>query len=295
MKSLSPLFRFSPIFLAAALSAAAQPALELPRQSPAASVSQTFAYTTVSVEYSRPAVNDRVIWGGVVPYDQVWRAGANEPTLVEFSRDVTVEGKPLAAGAYALFVLPEKKNGGDAWTFIFSRNTKGWGAYGYDAKDDALRVTVAPEKALHEERMAFSFDKVTDDGVALTLHWGTLAGRVAIAAEFVETAKANIAAWRAGATDDSPFPWLHAARFTWTHASGEEERAEALEWVDRSIAVRPLFVNLWAKAEMLASAGRHAEAVETGTRARAAAAEDPGFASRLPDIDKTLKEWKRKK
>jgi Protein of unknown function (DUF2911) len=280
-----------------AMTAWSQPAVDLPRQSPAASVSQTFGYTSATVKYSRPAVNERVIWGGLVPYGQVWRAGANEPTTIEFTRDVAVNGQALAAGSYGFFVLPEnnadkkagKKTGGNTWTFIFSRNTKGWGAYGYDAKDDALRVTITPEKAPHTERMTFVFDAASDAGATLSLNWEKLRGSLNITAEFLETAKANIVAGLPKAKADDPYAWLQSARFYWVH---QIDRKQALEWVDKSIAVKAVHANLWTKAQWLAESKQFAEAQEAGKLARAEALKDPGLASQVPAMDKTMKAWK---
>lgn len=256
---------------------AAQPAVDLPRQSPAASVSQTFGYTTATVSYARPAVSGRTIWGGLVPYGQVWRAGANEPTTVTFTRDVTVNGQPLGAGSYALFILPERQGKADTWTFIFSRNTKGWGAYGYDAKDDALRVTATPDKAAHAERLTVAFDELHDGGATLVVHWEKLRATLKLEAEYVETARANIAKGLPNAGPNDVFAWMHAARFTWEHAAkgsmGDADRAQALEWVDRSIAIRPLFPNLWLKARMVAAAGTCDAARALLEQARTAAGE----------------------
>jgi hypothetical protein len=294
--SMSPTLRASALALSLSLCALAQPAIDLPRQSPPAVVSQTFGYATATVKYARPAVNGRVIWGGVVPYGRVWRAGANEPTKIEFSRDVAVNGRPLPAGAYELFVLPEKKSGKDAWTFIFNRATAGWGAFGYDAKDDALRVTVAAERAPHEERMAFSFDQVADSGATLALHWERLKGVLSVTSEFLGTGKANIAKDISSIKPDDPYSWLNAARFTWTYAArgaaGDTDRKQALEWVDKSIAVKPLFNNLWAKAQWLAESKRYAEAKEAGKLARAEAAKDPNVASQVPEMERTMKGWR---
>jgi hypothetical protein len=286
----SPLRIALPILCLAALSWA-QPVVDLPRQSPEASVTQTFGYTTATVKYSRPAVNGRVIWGGQEPYDRVWRAGANEPTNVEISRDVANNTSPLTAGPFSIFILPEKKGGKDSWTVILSRNTKGWGAFGYNDKDDALRVTVAPEKAPHKERMEFEFENITDGGATLVLHWEKLRGSLAVTAEFLETGKANIAKGIPNIKPDDPYGWLGAARFYWTH---NIDRKQAMEWADKSIAVKPLFGNLWVKAGWLAEEKRFAEALETGRLARAEAAKDPGVASQLPEIDKTMKGWGKK-
>jgi hypothetical protein len=295
---MTPIFRAVrtalPALLILAGYAAAQPPIDLPRLSPRATVSQEFGYAKITVIYSRPAVAGRPVWGGVVPYGRVWRAGANEPTVIEFTRDVSINGNPLAAGSYGLFILPEKQGKQDSWTFIFSRNTKGWGAYGYDAKDDALRVTVKAqkvEKSAHQERMEFAFDDISDAGATLSLHWESLRGALALTSEFLETGKANIAKGMPNIKPEDPYSWLGAARFYWVY---NIDRKQAMEWVDKSIAVKPLFNNLWAKAEWLAEDKRYAEALESGMKAREEAAKDPGTASQIPAMDKVMKGWTKK-
>lgn len=268
--------------------AAAQPAVDLPRRSPAAAVSQDFGFTTATIRYSRPAVNDRVIWGGLVPHGRVWRAGANEATTVEFSRDVRINGEPLPKGRYSLFVLPSEEE----WTFIFNENPGGWGAFEHEEKDDVLRVTVVPGEAPHRERLEYGFEDIHDGGASLYLHWEEMRGSVAVTAEFLETAKANIEWGLPNASPDDPFAWMHAARFYWVH---DIDRAQALEWIDRSIAIRPFFANLWAKAQWLAETGNFTEALNTGNQARLAAESEPGLVSQLPMVDAELEEWKRMK
>jgi hypothetical protein len=93
----------------------------------------------ITIKYSRPSVKGRKIFGELVPYDKVWRTGADSATTIEFSRDVKIEGQNLPAGKYALFTIPTNKG---EWTFIFNKKTDQWGAFNYDAKDDALRVTI---------------------------------------------------------------------------------------------------------------------------------------------------------
>lgn len=127
----------------------------------------------VVLEYGRPNVKEREIWGGLVPYDKVWRTGANEATTISFSDDVMVEGEPLAAGTYALFTIP----GEEEWTVIFNRVAEQWGAYDYDAGQDALRVTVQPEARDHVESMDF----VIEDG-EVVLRWEKLAVPVSVSA-----------------------------------------------------------------------------------------------------------------
>lgn len=94
----------------------------------------------VVVEYGRPNVGERKIWGALVPFGEVWRAGADEATTISFDKNVIVEGQPLAAGRYAFFLLPTE----GSWTVIFSKVADQWGAFKYDAKSDALRFTVKP-------------------------------------------------------------------------------------------------------------------------------------------------------
>src|ERR1700746_1929016 len=118
----------------------AQNDLNLPDVSQAAEVKQRIALTDITLNYHRPLVNGRKIWGGLVPYGKVWRAGANENTTIEFSDPVSVEWQPLAKGVYGLHMIPNP----DSWTLIFSKTNTAWGSYSYDQKEEALRVDVTP-------------------------------------------------------------------------------------------------------------------------------------------------------
>lgn len=137
------------------------------RASPNASVSQTIGTTKVTINYCRPAVKGRKIWGGLESYGKVWRAGANENTTIEFSKDVKINGKALPAGKYGFFILLEE----DEWTLIFSKKNNAWGAMGYDAANDALRITVKPEDAPHQERLVYGFEELTDTSGVAYMHW----------------------------------------------------------------------------------------------------------------------------
>jgi hypothetical protein len=126
--------------------------------------------TEISVVYARPAVNNRKVWGGIVPYGEVWRAGANENTTITFSTPVSVEGKQVAAGTYGLHLLPTESK----WTLILSNVNTGWGSFSYDQKDDALRAPVTPEAAPHVERLQFTIDDPTNNSATLALRWEKL-------------------------------------------------------------------------------------------------------------------------
>ena len=153
------------------------------RASLPASVSQTIGLDTeITLDFSRPGVKGRKIWGELVPYGMApgnkyskdkpfpWRAGANEKTTVEFSSDVTVNGKALPAGKYSIAMIPSE----DDWTVIFNKNSEGWGTYDYDESLDALRLTVTPEKAPFEEWLRFGFDDLAGTSAVAFLHWEKL-------------------------------------------------------------------------------------------------------------------------
>ena len=140
------------------------------RLSPKASVMQTVGFTDVTIDYSRPGVKGRTIWGALVPYNKVWRAGANEATTINFSTDVTIEGKSLPAGKYGFFTIPNK----DSWTLIFNKVADQWGAFQYNEAEDALRVTVKPESNNFQEWLAYTITKTGDKSAVVSLEWEKL-------------------------------------------------------------------------------------------------------------------------
>ena len=143
------------------------PALVLPSASPRAQISQRVGLTDIEVTYHRPAVKGRKVWGGLVPFGQVWRAGADENTVVAFDTPVSVGGTTLPAGRYGLHMLPTE----GAWTVIFISQAHAWGSFSYDAKEDRARVQVQPVATEPTERLAYTFDEPSDQGVTLSLRW----------------------------------------------------------------------------------------------------------------------------
>ncbi|MGH9317102.1 MAG: DUF2911 domain-containing protein, partial [Thermoanaerobaculia bacterium] len=141
--------------------------LSLPLASQRAVVTQRVGLTDITITYHRPLVKGRKIWGELVPYDQVWRAGANENTTIEFSDPVKVEGQPLAAGLYGLHMIPNP----DSWIVIFSKNATSWGSFSYDKTEDALRVTVKPTEGEYQEALLYQLDPVTPDSTTVILKW----------------------------------------------------------------------------------------------------------------------------
>lgn len=141
-------------FFISAFSASAQDD-KSKRASPPAKASAQVGDAQVVIDYSQPSVKGREIFGSLVPYNEVWRTGANEATIFEVDKDVIIEGQPLPAGKYALFTIP----GEDEWTIIFNKTAQQWGAFDYDQAQDALRVKVKPEKAPQQaEKLTFEVD-----------------------------------------------------------------------------------------------------------------------------------------
>ena len=126
----------------------------LPRLSPKSFVGQTVGYTKVIINYGSPGVKERSIWGGLVPYGEVWRTGANEATTIEFDSEILIEGKKVPEGKYSLFTIPGK----DEWIIILNEVYDQWGAYKYDKDKDILRIKVPQQSNHHVERLTFNFE-----------------------------------------------------------------------------------------------------------------------------------------
>ena len=253
--------------LALSTLAVAQPQIRLPEASPEASVSQMIGVAKVTVSYHRPGVKNRQVWGAMVPYGEVWRAGANENTVVTFSHEVLVEGKPLPAGSYGLHMIP----GETSWTVIFNKNSTSWGSYFYRPEEDALRVTVTPQQVQHIEGLAFEFSDLTATAATLSLCWEKL--RVPVKLGFNTNAivmdhiRSEFLRGAAG------FGWQgynQAAQFCLRNSV---ELEQGLAWADRSIAAQENFQNLQTKSGLLEKMGKSQEAKTFQDRAMKLASE----------------------
>src|SRR5438093_6733657 len=249
--------------LAGAVSA--QTDLNLPDVSQPAEVKQRIALTDITVKYHRPLVKGRKIWGGLVPYGKVWRAGANENTTIEFSDPVSVEGQPLAKGIYGLHMIPNP----DSWTVIFSKSNTAWGSYSYKQEEDALRVNVKPRPlAEMKEALEFEFEDLKPESTAVTLKWEKLGVPFTVSIEDSEQTLQNI---REQLKRRGQFTWQaldEGAQFCLTRKINLDE---ALQWADASIQNEERFDNLSTKADILKALNRPDEAKATWSRAVEAA------------------------
>jgi DUF2911 family protein len=289
--------------------AAQQPPVQVKpiRPSQKASVMQTVGVTDITITYSRPAVKGRTIFADapatmaaraqgeatldnqndrkpgepIVPYNHVWRAGANEATLFQVSDDVLINGQPLKAGSYSMHTVPGK----DEWTIIFNSDPGQWGSFSYDSKKDALRVKTKPQMvADNQEWLMYSFDPVTEDSAQVNIRWEKLK------VPFTVQVKDVKAAWRMHADEliaANPTNEVLPLQVANTYANWKNWD-EALKFVEQSIKVKQTFRNMSAKANILWAAGRKDEAMTVADAAIAKGKADKvdtaAFEKRVADM-----------
>lgn len=232
-----------------ALPATAQlPPLTLPDASPKASVSQRVGLTDIEIDYNRPAVNKRKVWGDLVPWNEPWRAGANENTTITFSSPVTVGGKKLPAGTYGIHMIPTEKD----WTVALSNVSSAWGSFSYDPKEDAVRFTVTPRPAEFEERLQYRFENPTADSTTAVLSWEKLEIPIPIQVDTKAVVFDNIKSQMRGLPRFGWQGWNQAAQWT---VANDYELDQGLAWADQSIGTQRTFANLRTKAAILEKKG----------------------------------------
>ena len=263
--------------------AAAGAEMELPRPSPLAKVTQDVGLTTITVDYSQPGVKNRKIWGGLVPFDKMWRTGANRATKIVFSRDVTFAGKPVPAGTYALFTIPTK---GD-WTVILNKRADQPGtAQNYKQDEDLLRVQLKPKAGAFRERMTFFFSNFGDDKTLLDLEWEKV--RVEIT---IRVNTADEMASRLRGLDDAWRSYANAARYM---LETKKDYDTGLKYIDQSLSLKEEWFNLWIKAQLLAAKGNYKEAYPLAEKAYAIGEKNPGGFFLEGEVKSALSQWKKK-
>jgi hypothetical protein len=258
--------------------------LELPALSPAAKVSQVAGLTEIAVEYSSPGVRGRKIWGSLVPYGEVWRAGANAATKLSFSKDVMINNTPVPAGDYAVFVLPQKPPA--AWTIILSTGVKQWGAMTYKKEQDFLRVDVKPVAIPDRERLGFVFPDFNSEQATLALEWEKVRLPLVIKLKTSEQAAQVIK----NLEENPQSPWTQAARYELEQTKNYDA---ALKLADKSIAVQEDWLNVWTKAQALAAKGDKKGALALASKADELGAKKPDRYFYAGEVKKALSEWKK--
>ncbi len=268
--------------LAMSLSSFAQ--LAPPPESARQEVSQMVGDTKISIAYHRPNVKGRKIWGGLVPYGEVWRTGANNATVFEITNDVTVNGQKLAKGKYSLHTIP----GETEWTIIFNKNAEQWGSFRYEMKDDVLRVTAKPATAEFHETMSLEIENVVKNVAEVHIRWDKIAVPFTVDVGDVSGRLLTDVRRRMVSEPVQMANYVLNQKMTANYA-------EALGWLDGSIKIRETFGNLQTKARILAETGNYKEAITVGEKAvQVGKAATPTPANTV-DFEKVLTEWKTKK
>lgn len=227
--------------------------LNLPRASQHAVIVQRIGITDITINYHRPLANGRQIWGKVVPYGQVWRAGANENTTITFTDPVSIEGQSLDKGTYGLHMIP----GENQWTVIFSKTSTAWGSFSYKQDEDALRITVKPQTAELHNALTYDFDDVKPDSTVVIMSWDKVAVPFKIAVNVNDLVTASIRRQIRGLNQYYWEGWDDAAGY---FLANKIDLDEALKDEDLSIQAEERYDNLLQKSKILDAMGRREEA-----------------------------------
>ena len=233
----------------------AQQNLTQPQASQQASVSQRVGLTDIAINYHRPGVNGREVWGKLVPYEQVWRAGANENTTISFSTRVQINGKEVPAGKYGLHMIPTEKN----WTVILSKDNAAWGSFFYDESHDQMRFSVSPEMASFQEWLGYSFSDVTTNSTTVSLRWAELNIPFTINLDVNELVAENMQEQLMGLAGFGWQGWNQIANY---YVLNNMDIDQALAYVDRSIGINQNVTNSFTKAIILEETGKTEEAAK---------------------------------
>jgi len=272
---------FKIVGLLCCLSTLALADLKLPSLSPEAKVLQTAGLTTITVDYSAPAVKGRKIWGGLVPMDKVWRAGANHSTIITFSQNVVIGDKEVAAGSYAFFAIP----GAASWTLIISKQTELWGSDGYKQENDVVRVNVKPTAIPNRERLVYLVTNFDNAQASVDLEWEKVRVSLPVKLKTSEQAIAMIKS-----LDDMSGQYISAARYYYE----EKDYAQTVAWADKSLAAKETWLGYWVKAQGLAGQKKFKEALPLAEKAQALGQQTPDRFFFADDVKKALTEWKGK-
>ncbi len=257
--------------------------LAMPRPSPLAKVTQTVGYTDLTVEYSSPGVKGRKIYGALLPFGELWRAGANRATKLTVSQEVTIGTTPVPAGSYAIFVIPNKT----AFTFIINKDFNQGGTGNYKKELDVVRVDVKPQTISQQERLAYGFSDFEDGMANLDLSWEKTRISLPIKLGTDAQVASRVKVILEGSADASNA----AARYLF---ESKKDLDQAMAAADRSIALKESWSNLWTKAQITNAKGNAKEAIALAQKAQAMGEKTPAEFFSADDVKKALATWKPK-
>jgi len=258
--------------------------LELPQPSPWAQVSQKFGLAQATITYSRPAKKGREIFGGLVPYGEMWRTGANKAVELKLEGATMINNQKVEPGIYSIFTIP----GAAEWTIVINKNTELWGTGGYKQEEDVMRFTVKSTTVSNTESFTIDFINVKEKSATVQIYWETTKVSFDIVSEFIEEGKKNIEDAIASAENTMGL-YNDAAEF---YLDNNLDNKLAMEWAKKSVDQKERYWNLYTLARAYAANGMKAEAIETATKSHTLAVEakNTGFAQ---TVNKSLEEWRK--
>jgi tetratricopeptide (TPR) repeat protein len=262
-------------------------AQDLPQASPISKVEQRVGLTDITIKYSRPSVRGRKIWGDIVPYKAVWRAGANACTVISFSDNVSINSQTIPAGEYSFFLIPTEAD----WTVILNKNTKLWGSDGYKQEEDMIRFTVKPDmNNTFTETMLFAFDNIKIDAADVNLMWEKMKLTFRINVDTETKAIANIR--KAVGEAENTYRTYNASATYLLDAN--KEPLQALDWAKKSVGMQEKFWNVYTLSRAYAANNMYKEAISAAEKSLKLSQEAKQEAY-VKMNQKNIEEWKKKK
>lgn len=252
---------------------------ELPRPSPNAKVMQTAGLTEITVDYSSPGVKGRKVWGEVVKYGEVWRAGANAATKITFSKDVKIGTTDVPAGTYSLFVIPQQKGN---WTIVINKDVKA-STQEYKQELDVVRVEAKPEAIAMRERLAYSIPDFSNDAATVALDWE----KVRVSFKVVLATDAQVTAAIKGLDEGSSY--VSTARYM---LEQKKDYDQGLKFVDKALSMKEDWLGVWTKAQLLAAKGDKKGAFPLAQKAQELGEKNPQRFFFAADVKQALTQWK---
>lgn len=254
--------------------------LSLPAPSPAATVTQTVGLTEITIEYSSPGVKNRTIFGGLVPYNEVWRTGANSATKISFSKDVTIEGTKVPKGKYSLFTIPMQSE----FTVMLNKDLNA-SADSYKKEDELVRFNVKTKAVEARERLAFMFSNFSDTQTTIDMEWektrisfNVMLDTDAQSAENIDKELGKT--WRT---------YNSAARY---HLDNNKDLPTGMKYVDQSLSLKEEWFNSWTKAQLYAAMKQPADAHKWAMKAKELGDKNPAGFFYKDQVEKALVDWK---
>ena len=280
------------ILLLSCLWIQAQSSVQLPRKSNRAAVEYSVGLTNIRIAYSSPKVQNRQIWGNLVPYGKIWRAGANEATTIEFSTNINIEGKILVKGRYSFYIIPREA---EDWTIVFNRVADQWGAYEYEANKDVLRVDIEPaQRKVSEEHLSYQVVAHSINSGYIRFAWEKKRLFIRFKVNVMEQAMANIK--DALDTAEEADKWQLYAVGADFLLQNNHELKQAMRWIEASTKSFGHSWNHWIKAQLLAKNEDFGKALKEASLARQLGAKehDGLYSSFQGELENAIARWEQK-